>query len=211
MRTKTLLLTAAAVAAGVITSSAQVVFSANVVGYVNVQLGSDYSLISNPLNGTNNSLNTILPGVPDGTFILKWDNAAQNFAAPSQFIEGVGWLPEASLSPGEGAFVNLPANTTLTFIGEVPQGDLSASFGANYSLLSQLTPQSIGLSAAAFPALDGDFVLFWDNGTQNFEPPLQFVEGVGWLPSEPTPAVGEGFFLNTATARTWNRTFNVNN
>jgi hypothetical protein len=211
MRTKALLLTAAVIAAGIGTSVAQTVFSANAVGYVNVALGAGYSILANPLNGTNNNLNTILPAVADGTFVLKWDNAVQNFAAPSQFIEGVGWIPDNTLSPGEGAFINVPTAATLTFIGEVPQGNLSVTFGANYSLISQMTPQTNGLSTVGFPAADGDFVLFWDNGTQNFKAPIQFVEGVGWLPSDPSPALGEGFFLNTASGRSWNRTFSVNN
>src|SRR5688572_23815862 len=125
MRTKTLLLTAAVLTAGLAASVAQSVYSVNAVGYVNKSLVAGYTLISNPLNGTNNLLSTILPVVADGTFILKWNAASQTFSDPSQYYDGLGWLPDATLNPGEGAFINAPAATTVTFVGEVPQGNLT--------------------------------------------------------------------------------------
>jgi len=216
MRTKTLLLSAAVLAAGLTASMAQSVYSVNAVGYVNKALGVNYTLISNPLNGTNNLLSTILPVVPDGTFILKWNSAAQNFAAPSQYYEGLGWLPDDTLNPGEGAFINMPGpgSTTVTFVGEVPQANLTNQIKGNYTLMSHIVPQSISLAdpSVNFPVLDGDFVLFWDEAAQRFEAPLQYYDGLGWLPNEPVPAVAEGFFFNTApsAARPWNRSFSVN-
>ena len=47
MRTKTLLLTAALAAAGVVSSMAQV-YSVNSVGYVNLTLPNGFSMIANP-------------------------------------------------------------------------------------------------------------------------------------------------------------------
>ena len=112
------------------------------------------------------------------------------------------------------AFINAPAATTVTFVGEVPQGNLTNQISGNYSLLAHVVPQSISLAnpSVSFPALDGDLVLFWNPATQSFRDPLQFYDGLGWLPSEPVPAVGEGFFFNTAPAasRSWGRTFSVN-
>jgi len=214
MRTKTLLLTAAVLTAGLAASVAQSVYSVNAVGYVNKSLVAGYTLISNPLNGTNNLLSTILPVVADGTFVLKWNAASQTFSDPSQYYDGLGWLPDATLAPGEGAFINAPAATTVTFVGEVPQGNLTNQISGNYSLLAHIVPQSISLAnpSVNFPVLDGDFVLFWDTAAQAFRDPLQYYDGLGWLPSEPTPAVAEGFFFNTApaAARSWGRSFSVN-
>ena len=216
MRTKTILLSAAVLAAGLSTSLAQSVFSVNAVGYVNTTVGAGYSLIANPLNGTNNLLSTVMPAPPDGTVVLRWNPASQTFAAPLSYIDGVGWVPDATINPGEGFFINLPlgATATLTFVGEVPQGaNLSNPISANYSLLSSIVPQAISLDdpAANFPAQDGDIVLQWSPLTQGFRAPLSYIDGVGWVPTAPTPAVGEGFFYNTLTARTWTRTFSVNN
>jgi hypothetical protein len=211
MRTKTLLLTAAVVAAGFTAATAQSVYSVNAVGYVNLSLGSGFTLIANPLNTTNNnSLDSVLPSVPDGTQILKWDSANQRFFDASQFIDGAGWFPSATLSPGEGAFINLVDPTTITFVGEVPQGTLSNSIPVNFSALSMQTPQAISLTDAGFPADDGDQILFWNAAQQRYADALQFVDGGGWIPSEPVPAVGQGFFMNKVTARDWVRTFNVN-
>jgi len=214
MRTKTLLLTAAVLTAGLAASVAQSVYSVNAVGYVNKSLVAGYTLISNPLNGTNNLLSTILPIVPEDTIVLKWDSATQSFGTPSQYYGGLGWLPDTTLNPGEGAFINSPTATTVTFVGEVPQGNLTNQISGNYSLLAHVVPQSISLAnpSVNFPVLEDDLVLFWDTATQSFATPLQYYGTLGWLPNEPVPAVAEGFFYNTApsAARSWGRTFSVN-
>ena len=62
MRTNKLLLTAVAlVAAGIVSSQAQTVYSANVVGYVNQVIpGSSSTLICNPLLNDTNGANEVL-------------------------------------------------------------------------------------------------------------------------------------------------------
>jgi hypothetical protein len=216
MRTKTLLLSAAVFAAGLIASQAQAVYSVNSVGYVNLNLGAQYTLICNPLNNSNNLLSQILPSVPEDTLILKWNADAQAFDAPSQFYAPPdGWIPDTTLNPGQGAFIYLPpGGATVTFVGEVPQGNLVNQIHGNYSLLSSIVPQSISLAnpSVNLPVIPDDLVLFWDNASQGFEAPLQYYEDIGWLPNEPVPAVGEGFFYYTGAGagRNWNRTFSVN-
>jgi hypothetical protein len=218
MRTKTLLLTAAVIAAGMAASQAQV-YSVNAVGYVNLALPSGYSIIANPLNGTNNLLSTVLPNVPNNTAIYRFNPATQSFLDANVFFvdAGVGiWFPDGPLPPGEGAFIQLPSASTLTFVGEVPQGNLVNPIPSNFSLRSSIVPQAGGLSSAlAYTAADGDTVYQWDRTNQQYAPGLSyFVDaGVGvWFPSEPNIAVGEGFFIqNTGAARNWTRTFNVNN
>lgn len=214
MRTKTFLLSAAVLAAGLSASVAQSVFSVNAVGYVNIPVSGAYTLIANPLNGTNNLMSTVIPAPPDGTVILKWNPASQSFSAPFTYVDGLGWLPDGTINPGEGFFINTGGSaTTLTFVGEVPQGaNLANPLSANYTLISSIVPQSISLAdpSASFPAQDGDVVLVWNVATQRFDAPFTYVDGLGWLPSNPTPAVGQGFFFNTTTARTWTRTFSVN-
>jgi hypothetical protein len=213
MRTKTILLSAAVLAAGLSASLAQSVFSVNAVGYVNVTVVGGYTLICNPLNGTNNLLSTVIPAPPDGTTVLKWDPATQRFGSPFTYLDGVGWLPDGTVLPGEGFFINTGgAATTLTFVGEVPQGSLSNPLSANYTLISSIVPQSVSLAdpTVSFPAQDGDTLLRWNSATQRFNDPFTYLDGIGWLPTDPIPAVGEGFFYNTQTARAWTRTFSVN-
>jgi hypothetical protein len=194
----------------------QAVYSVNAVGYVTKNCTNGYSLLCNPLNGTNNLLSTILPVVPEDSQVLRWNAAAQTFYDANQFYGGgLGWLPDEAINPGEAFFFysTAPGTTNLTFVGEVPQGNLTNHISVGFSLISHIVPQSISLAAVGvnFPVLDDDQVLMWVPGAQNFGDALQYYGvGLGWLPNEPVPAVGEGFFYYSGAARNWTRTFSVN-
>jgi len=223
MRTKALLLTAAVIAAGVSASQAQV-YSVNAVGYVNKTVSPGYNLISNPLNGTNNLLNTIIPTAPDGSTVFKWDGTAQGFAQSDSYISGLGWVNGAfetsttKINPGEGFFFqnNSGANTTLTFVGEVPQGTLTNRIGANYGFYSSVVPQSAGLTSLGFPASEGMTYNGWDVAHQTYAQAYSYFAGDWYDGSfnvvQPVPAVAEGFLItNPGAAVNWVRTFSVNN
>lgn len=219
MRTKTSLLAAAILAAGLGVSVAQTpVYSVNAVGYVTKSVTNGYNLVSNPLNGTNNLLSTVLPVVTPESYVLRWNSAGQSFAASvPTYYDGFGWLPDEVINPGEGFFFFSTAagNTNVTFVGEVPQGNLTNNVAGNYSLLSHIVPQSISLSdpSVTFPVQGEDYVLFWNAPAQSYASDVPtYYDGFGWLPFEPTPSVAEGFFYHTgpAAGRQWTRTFSVN-
>lgn len=219
MRTKTSLLAAAILAAGLGVSLAQApVYSVNAVGYVTKSVTNGYNLVSNPLNGTNNLLSTILPVVTPDSYVLRWNSGAQSFAASvPQYYDGFGWAPDEAINPGEGFFLFSTAagNTNLTFVGEVPQGGLTNTIAGNYSLLAHIVPQSISLAdpSVTLPVQPDDYVLFWNPVAQSYASEVpQYYDGFGWAPYEPTPAVGEGFFYHTGptAGRNWTRTFSVN-
>ena len=102
MRTKTLLIAAAALAAGVISSQAQPVYSQNVVGYVNQVVPVGQTLIINPLQNTTNDIEQIMPGLQGGENILIWSTSLAGYyiynynpgsaaaGAPSDWIDGGG-------------------------------------------------------------------------------------------------------------------------
>ena len=215
MRTKALLVTAAVSAAGIASLFAQggPVYSVNVVGFVNVDLVKDWNMIANPLNGTNNSINTILPSVPDFTYVLKFDAANQVYFQPSTFIGGA-WDVEMNLAPGEGAFLWTPEATKVTFVGEVPQGTLSNPIAKNYQLQASQVPRSGGLTAdLGFVGKDFDVVYQWDPAAQSYKQPFTFIGGA-WDPGDPSLKIAESFFLvRTPDAWTptdaWTVTFNV--
>ena len=226
MRTKTLLLTAALCAVGVVTSVAQApVYSVNAVGYVNKTISAGYNLIANPLNASNNVnlLSAVIPVAPDGTSAQKWDGVNQQFAQADTFLGG-GWINGAFepsttvVRPGEGFFIqyNSGANAVLTFVGEVPQGPLTNSIGAQNGFYSSIVPQSATLTALGFPGVEGMAYLAWDKVNQQYAQALNYLGG-GWIngnfdPAEPTPAVAEGFLIvNPGPLVQWGRTFSVNN
>jgi hypothetical protein len=112
-----------------------------------------------------------------------------------------------TLPPGDGFFINVPAATTITLIGEVSLSN-SKALAAGFNLLSVPVPLAGGLTDAAaggLTAVEGDVVYQW---TGTGFAAKEFVDGE-WAPSAPTVKVGEGFFLKGA-ARTYTRNFSVN-
>jgi hypothetical protein len=203
MRTKALLFTAMLSAAGLLTASAQAVYSVNVVGYINKEVPAGYSLIANQLdNGQGNLINDVLPDVPFGASIFKFDPAAAAFVNSVNFGS---WEPNLSLAPGEGAFLLIDEPATLTFVGEVMQGTgLTVNVPAGYSIASSIVPQSASLTDIGFPAEFGDTVFFFRNGA--FESSVAFPD----FTPPAVPEVGEAFFiLNDGAAKTWSRSFSV--
>jgi len=132
MRTKALLLGAAALAVGLMTSHAQV-YSANIVGYANVTTpnGGTY-LITCPFNtGVSNGANEVFGSgghatLPDFSEILVW-NGSSYVAYFSDSTSASLWddgnqVPLASaptLPVGKGFFLIPSASVTNTFVGSV--------------------------------------------------------------------------------------------
>jgi hypothetical protein len=95
-------------------------------------------------------------------------------------------------------------------VGEVPQGALSTALSQGLNLVGSQVPQAGALSGAlGYTAAEGDQVYQWNVGTQQYNNPSSFEFG-GWGPSDPSIAVGEGFFLSKSGAGTWTRNFSVN-
>jgi hypothetical protein len=172
------------------------VYSANAVGYVNLSISPGFAIIANPLNGTNNHLNTILPlpDTADGTIIYRFKPASQNYGDAITFYALGGGQPgqwasadlneDYTVNPGEGFFIQTPPGVTLnvTFVGEVPQGQLANPVlgGNNYSILSSQVPQALPLGYVGsagtleFPAADGDIVYIFDAAVQNYKQAFTF-------------------------------------
>lgn len=184
MRTKTMLLSAAVMAAGALSSMAQSsVYSLNVVGYVNVTLygsdveGSELSMIANPLDvdgtGTNNVLDTVLgTGLPTGTTIFPW--TPTGFGGAISYNGGKGGWSDggtALLNPGQGVFVQLPPGSstmTVSLVGNVLQGTVANNYiTGTASLVSSVIPVSGAIDGAGNGGLNyvpntGDTIFAWD-------------------------------------------------
>lgn len=101
MKSKTLLIAAAALAAGIITSEAQV-YSQNVVGYVNNTIPGNnaLTLIANPLTGPNgtNGAEQVLTGMTGGENLFAWN--------------GHGYYVYSYFGPGVGTGLGYPSDFT---------------------------------------------------------------------------------------------------
>ncbi|HMJ91813.1 MAG TPA: hypothetical protein VK530_18460, partial [Candidatus Acidoferrum sp.] len=163
MRTKTLLLAAAALVAGISASQAQV-YSVNAVGYINVVVKPGFNIIANQLITTNSTVANLFANVPANSKLLNW--------AGTGFIDNLldpdfGWdNPDQVVAPGQAVFFQNQGttNVTITFVGDVPQGNLTNTFPTSYSLRSSIVPQAGLLQAAlGYTPSPGDHILRWIN------------------------------------------------
>jgi len=172
-------MTAAALAAGVISSQAQgTVYSQNVVGYVNLSLpAGSLTMVANQLDTGSNTLDNVFQGTgltSQKTTILSWNGSAYNKytylncndspSTPGR--AGFWWqvTPTTSyevgatnyLQPGQGVFMQNGTVTTATVptVGQVVQGTNYYTIGTGlniYSIPQPLAGISIDSPQVNFP------------------------------------------------------------
>jgi hypothetical protein len=217
MRTKTLLLTAALCAAGIATSMAQAVYSVNAVGYVNTSLGAGYNLISNPLDNKatgGNQVKNLFASLPAGSQVFVFDGTKYALASVDDFTgEITGEAATKEVTPGNGVFVFVPAATTVTFVGEVPAGNLSNIVPKGFSIKASQVPQAGKVQTdLGFPADEGDQVFVFNTATGKYTT-YGFSFGAWDNGSgqavEPTLDVGQAAFFRVDTQHDWKRSFDI--
>jgi hypothetical protein len=190
-----------------------------VVGYINLTCTNGYNYVANQLDldgtGLSNTIMTVIgTQAPHGTRVYLWDATNQVFTAPATFSTNCNcWDRNYNLPFGKGFVIWANAQWTFTMVGTVLQGRL-VNFvpGTNkLSLLCSMVPQAGWLSTdLAFPPGDGDTVYQWLTPSQRFNDARGYFAGYGWYASEPTIAVGEGFFVRHPGPDTnWVRNFTV--
>jgi hypothetical protein len=177
MKTKSLLIAAATLAAGIISSQAAV-YSQNVVGYYNVPIaGNKYAMVANQLNLNNtNGISDIFTGglVSDvngvnNTVIWLWNSGTAQYASYQYFssadaltdfgVATAGWwdagvpvLHNEPLVPGRACFIQNYNNTnpiTVTVTGNVAQGTNILTLNQGYSLVGSPVPVSTNICSDA--------------------------------------------------------------
>jgi hypothetical protein len=225
MRTKTLLVAAAALVAGIISSKAQTVYSANVVGYATVVIppGPQFAFIANPLDSGNNVLTNTLQSLPLNSKVYKWDYANSTFDKifTRSSLGAGGWSSGSGTNtdnPGEGFVVQLPASYTTPFtnifVGNVIQGNFTNPIVPGYNALAFDVPVNSNVTNwnlnAVLPASPtGSKIYRWDLANQNFD--LIYTRsslGAGGWSSGVIPPInlGEGYFIFNNSANTYNWT-----
>jgi len=188
MKTKTLLIAAAALAAGVMSSQAQV-YSQNIVGYVNLPLTNGVLAAVAPTldfdgTGTNNTVSSVFtaPALNDTVFVFNGSGydaltyKAQGSGHPVVYVtnwfEGVTISSNYPINPGVGIFYLPAATETATIVGNVLSGTniVNQYFPTanSIALISSKVPIAGGLTSVLGynPSL-GDNVFIYDNGSYN--------------------------------------------
>jgi hypothetical protein len=165
---------------------------------INIQTG--INLIANQLDQGGDTLHEIMPVVPDGTVVSKYDNASGTWSSASFNAASGAWNPSSIiLRPGEGAELISPTNFTLTFTGtpHVPVLPVTIPGGAAWLVSRQTNAVGtyeniLGTSPAA-----GAVVYKWNPGIQAYT--VYNYSSEGWSGgSAPTAAVGESLWIGPA-------------
>jgi hypothetical protein len=190
------------------------VFSSNGVGYVNVTLQPGFNMVSNPLLQEDMSIAALFEnfqgGVPDGLTVYRFENGGFEIAGYDMFGGWSGAAATKTTGPGEGVIVYVPglANRVLTFVGNVPQGEVCTDIPHGYSIKSNLIPQTTTLDRLAIPHSPGDVVYTYSAATRSFK---MWELDDPFLPTATIP-VGSAFWLyHNGSDTTWCRTFFIAN
>ena len=205
MRTKTLLIAAAALAAGILVSSAQT-YSQNVVGYYNVPIpANSFYIVANQFNvGVSNGLNEMFAGglMSDVNFGTNTEAYIWNgsgyiitiilvlpmplrikslYGGGAGFYDGGGDYITTIIPPGSALFIqNLaPATITASVVGSVAQGTnkiaMAGSAGGYFNMVGSPIPLSTNVASAPISFAGTSDPNF------NFNDEIYIYTGSGWL------------------------------
>jgi hypothetical protein len=216
MKAKTLLIAAAALAAGVMTSQAQV-YSQNIVGYINVAVPVGYTLVANQLDvdgtGINNSIYTAVgTNLPANTQILAWNGGGfttSKLLASGKWTVNTGVFTNA-MNPGSGFFINnVSANpTNVTFVGNVITGTNTYAIAAGYQVVAPSGPVAGTLDTTnGYTPTVGDQILVWNGG--GFTTHKRLAASWTGAGGDPQLTVGQAVFLNAIGNTNWTQILNV--
>lgn len=210
MKTKTLLIAAAALAAGVMSSQAQV-YSQNIVGYANVVLVNGYNLVANPLDdGNGNQLTNVIASanLANKSQVITWNGSSYNTAIGKS---SVGWSASVPLNPGSGFFIkNSGTTTTNTFVGSVvvsSGASITNSIVPGYNLVGSPIPYAgdvttdTNINLGSILANKSQLLSF-NSSSQAYNTAVG-KSSVGWASSFPV-TVGQGFFVKSASTSATN-------
>jgi hypothetical protein len=153
------------------------------------------NLIANQLDNGSNTLAEVLPNVPNGAALYKFDPVTQSFSEPAVFVSGLGWVPNLTLDPGEGAYLSIPTGEPsfdLTFTGTRRCTSHLLCLVPGFQLVSAQMPEEADFfSIVGFAPVAGTRVFRQtpDGFTTNV------FDGSAWSPAPPAARVGEAWFL----------------
>jgi hypothetical protein len=223
MRTKTLFLAAALVAAGIASSQAQNVYSQNVVGYVNVPLpAGEFVFLNNPMTTGNDTISNVLQNLPGATIADVWNGSGFTLitynGASHHWKQGATIVDNTPLPVGTAFFIQSPSATTnVTFVGSVVPNYGASISNALTTLITPIgslvpyadvitNPASFNLGVGGGSTLqqwsvaNQKFTLFTYNGAGH-------TWKIGAGVTNPVIAAAEGFFITPSYATNWVENF----
>ncbi len=177
--------------------------------------GYGFFLAVNQLdNPTNNTVPTLLAGVPTNTEVYTW-----NGGFVTNKWNGSTWTDTTSpIDIGTGFFISNPSSNSFTvgFFGRIRQGGVTQSAAGSASTwMGSPIPHTSNFDILPYPATGDDQVTFWNPATQGYAGAIMYFTGFGWYDGSlnPDPGsldIGEGCILyNAGGAKTWTHTFSV--
>jgi hypothetical protein len=147
--------------------------------------------LANHFNKGSNTLAELLPTVPGGGRLYKFDAVRQEWASVSTFQFG-GWdRPTETLAPGEGAILEYDGtNAQWNFDGTIDPLASYPQIQGGWNLISLPIPESTQLPAP----LGGDKIVRYTNS--NYA--IHYESSGGWSPPLPTLADSFWYFRNTS-------------
>jgi hypothetical protein len=175
------------------------------VGFQKRLLATGWNMLANPFfSPTNVQISTLLPNVPSSTVLQFW--GFTNWGPSTTFSSGSWDHPNWTLPFGGGARIQVPTNTTITFVGQVVQGKMTNAIPSGSSVSSSLIPKSGTVTQLGLTSLgNGDWIEKW-NGSSF----ICYTNSSGsWSPSTPTLSVGESIVIHATSLSFWSRTFDT--
>jgi len=193
MRTKTLILSGILAALSGVSLMAQV-YSINAVGYINVNVPPNWSILADQLYATNQqtsqtidailgptllSTNSLGVGNYVGSIVFPYNNGltsgSQAFDPAILVVQQNGQPPawsstapsNTTFNPGQAVFIYNPgAAYQMTFVGQVPQGTVTNLLtGGGFNLVSSIVPQTGAIDTdLGIQPGVGDIVFTFENG-----------------------------------------------
>jgi hypothetical protein len=163
-----------------------------------IAIHTGMNLIANQLDHGSNTLNEIMPAVPNGCVLYKYENPSGTWKQASFFDVWTELPASITLSPGEGAFLQSPTDFTLTITGHphVPVLPVSIPAGATYLLSRQTNDVGTYENITGTSPVAGATVYTWNGAAYNmdyYDPDFGWASGTG-----PMVAVGEAIWIRPA-------------
>jgi len=163
---------------------------------LDLRVGPGYVMIANQFIRGGNSMAEILPNVPEGTSLFKYNLAARSYSR-NMFVAGAWADSTQTFGLGEGAFFynSTAGYIDLALTGQIQLNNPPRQFGSGTYLISVPYPRSGPLSQVLdFQPRDGDTIYTFDNTVGGYA--IYSYAGGIWFDKDPFIEVAESFWFH---------------